>query len=322
MAPWWIAAPVIVLLAVVAVVVHRQRSYVAVPLADAPSLRDTGRRTSLLRAGLVVAVGGALAATYLTAPRPTGELRDLVSPERQTVVVLDLSHSVSDLVYREIARTLEGIATSGQDDRIGLVLFSDTALEALPPGSRAAELAPFIRYFRPRAERGQRARPSYYRAAGPTEQAQVQYPLNPWYRSFSGGTQISTGLRAARQALARDGLSGRVVLLSDLAESESDYPRLAAELRAYEQSPELELHVVALPPATDRQARVFERAAGADRVVDSQSLATGNQGIGEPALGLAWPYLAAALALALLLATYELVAVPLRWRVRPGRTGA
>jgi hypothetical protein len=316
LAPWWLIAPALAAIAAVAVLVARGARPRPLPVADAPRYSRVVRRTRALRVGLAVAIGGVLAAGFATAPRPTGELSNLVASGKPTVVVLDISQSVSDLVYREIARTLEGIVTAaGTAGRVGLVLFSDTAQEALPPGSKASELAPFVRYFKPRRERGLAAKPIYYRAAGPTEQIQTQYPINPWFGRFSAGTQISTGLRAARVALERDDLAGRVILLSDLDDAESDLPRLTRELVAYEQNPALELRIVALPPATPAQKAVFRRITGdGDLVVDSLALATGNQGVGEPVEDLPWPFLAAVLVLALALCANELVSVPLAWR--------
>jgi hypothetical protein len=315
-------APAVVAIAAAVLLVVRGRAPTPLTAADTAALSGAARRTTLLRAGLVASIGGVLAAGFLTAPRPSGELSDLVTSERSTVIVLDVSQSVSDLVYREIARTLEGIVTAaGETGSIGLVLFSDTGQEALPPGSPAQELAPFIRYFKPLQERGVAAKPAYYRAAGPTEQVQTPYPLNPWYGLFSGGTQISTGLRVARAALEREQLPGRVILLSDLAEAEYDLPRLTRELLRYEQSSLLELRVVALPPATPAQQSVFRRVAGDDDVVvDSLSLATGNRGFGEPVERIPWPFLAAVLALALVLAAHAVLAVPVRW-LPPERSG-
>ena len=314
--PWWIALPVLVALAAIAVAARRARRIEPLPIADAAELRRASRRTAGVRGVLLLAVAGALAAVYVTAPRPTGELSSLVSSGQSTVVILDMSQSVSDLVYREIARTLEGIVTaSGENGRLGLVLFSDAAQEALPPDSRAAELVPFIRYFRPLSERGLTGKPVYYRAAGPTEQAATQYPLNPWFGRFSGGTQISTGLRAGREALERDGGGGRAVLLSDLGEAEEDAARLTRELLRWQENPALELRVVALPPAIPADKTAFERITGdRDLVVDSLELVTGNEGVGEPAENIPWPFVGAVLALAVLLAANEARGIALSWR--------
>jgi hypothetical protein len=56
--------------------------------------------------------------------------------------------------------------------------------------------------------------------------------------------------------------------------------------------------------------------------VDSLSLATGNEGAGEPVERISWPYLVVVLALALALAANALLAVPMRWRSPGGRAGA
>lgn len=315
LAPWWLAGPAIAAVALVALLVLRQRRPPAVPTGDAVTLRSARHRTTGLRLAMAALVGGAVAATYLLAPRPTGELSALVSSGRNTMVVLDMSQSVSDLVYREIARTLEGIVTSaGETGKVGLVLFSDVAQEALPPGSPASALAPFVSYFRPKQARGVNVKPVYYRAAGPTEQILSQYPVNPWFGRFSGGTQISTGLRVARVALAREGLAARVILLSDLAEAEYDLDRLTRELVAYQRDARLDLKIVALPPATAREKSLFWRVTGQrDNIVDSLAITTGNAGAGEPRKGIAWGFAAALLALAVALALGERLGRPLTW---------
>jgi hypothetical protein len=316
LAPWWLVAPALLALAAVVLALGRRSRQATVPLAAGERLDRPRRRTTLVRVGLVAAIGGVLAAAFLTAPRPTGRLDELVSSGRSTVVVLDMSQSVSDLVYREIARTLEGIVTAaGDSGRVGLVLFSDYAEEALPPGSRAADLAPFVKYFRPKEERGLKAKPIYYRAAGPTASLPLQYPLNPWFGRFSGGTQISTGLRVARVALARDPGPARVILVSDLADADYDVERLTRELVAYEREPTLELRIVALPPATSVQKQLFARIAGdKGSIVDSLALSTGNEGVGEPAERIPIVFLVVVALLAAVLAAHELLAVPLQFR--------
>jgi hypothetical protein len=319
-APWWIALPVLVALAAIALAARRGRRVTPVPLADAATLQAEARRTAGVRAAILVAIGVALAAAFVTAPRPTGELSALVSSGRPTVVVLDMSQSVSDLVYSEIARTLEGIVTAAGDrGRLGLVLFSDDAQEALPPDSPAKDLVPFIRYFKPKRERGVTSKPIYYRVSGPTEQMATEYPLSPWFGRFSGGTQISTGLREAREALERDGKGGRAVLLSDLGEAEEDIDSLTKELLRWEESPALELKVVALPPATPALKTAFQRITGDyDLTVDSLALATGNEGAREPTENIPWTFVGVILALAAALAVHEVRAVPLSWRPAQG----
>jgi hypothetical protein len=316
LAPWWLVVPALCALAAIVVGLVRRPRPAVLPVADASALGRPARRTTAIRIALLAAIGAILAAAFLVAPRPTGRLEELVSSGGTTVVVLDMSQSVSDLVYREISRTLEGIVTAaGDKGRVGLVLFSDVAEEALPPGSRAADLLPFVKYFRPKNERGLKAKPIYYRNAGPTATSPTRYPLNPWYGRFSGGTQISAGLRVARVALERDHAGGRVILLSDLAESDYDIERLGRELVAYQQNPALELRIVALPPATASQKQLFARITGdGGSIVDSLSLATGNETVGEPAEGMPVVFLVVVGVLALALAANELLGVPLAFR--------
>ena len=85
-------------------------------------------------------------------------------------------------------RRLQRLRRDGGD--AGLVLFSDTAYQALPPGTPVAELGPFERFFR---------------VAPPTTPGlQPQPPRSPWTSSFSAGTRISTGLSLALDVLQRD----------------------------------------------------------------------------------------------------------------------
>ena len=61
------------------------------------------------------------------------------------MIALDLSWSVSYANSKLIEQTLRDFADSGR--RLGLVLFSDTAYEALPLGTRSDALRPFLRFF-------------------------------------------------------------------------------------------------------------------------------------------------------------------------------
>ena len=74
--------------------------------------------------------------------------------------------------------------------RFGLVLFSDTAYEAIPPGTPSEALRPLVRYFTLRPAR--------------TEGFLPTFPVNPWANSFSAGTKISTGLELARGVIIDD----------------------------------------------------------------------------------------------------------------------
>ena len=94
-------------------------------------------------------------------------------------------------------RASRGTPTRDRDDaepatrdggRAGLILFSDTAYQALPPGTPVTELGSFERFFR---------------IARPTSPGlQPQPPRSPWTSSFSAGTRISTGLSLALDVAA------------------------------------------------------------------------------------------------------------------------
>ena len=141
---------------------------------------------------------------------PTGEDGSFECTE----IILDLSGSIVANTYPVIARTLHTIyRDAGATGTVGLVVFSDTAVEALPPGTPARELLLFLRYFELR-HKGARA----------------TYPDNPWTQSLVGGTAISTGIEAARQALQRDRAGGHVILISDLGDNLNDKRQLKGEL--------------------------------------------------------------------------------------------
>jgi hypothetical protein len=319
----WLVPLAVALPAGLILALNRRRHLLAVPLADADALERPARRTAAIRVALVLCLVALLALAVSLVRRPAEPLAGLLSRESSTVVVLDVSASVSDLVYREIARTLQEIvSTAGDEQRVGLVLFSDVAVEALPPGTRAVELAPFIRYFLPRQDPGARLKPTVYRGGGPGSPPEIAYPLSPWFRRFSGGTRISTGLAAARHALERDaGGAGTILLLSDLEEANEDVPRLTTELAAYARNPELSLNIVGLPPATEAKTALFERILGGrETVVESAELAL-PRSAGAPAGSLPIWFVVVCGLVGVLLAANELFANPLAWR-RPAQGAA
>ncbi len=321
--PWLVPVAVALPAALVTVLRRRARPLV-LPLADASSLAGAARRTALVRAGIAACLVVLLVLAAGLARRPADPIAGLLAGRSSTVVVLDMSASVSDPVYQEIARTLQGLVrTAGDDRRIGLVLFSDVAEEALPPGTRATELRPFIRYFLPQPEPGVRRKPPRYTAAGPGAPPSDPYPLSPWFRKFSGGTRISTGLAAARRALERDvGGRGNVLLLSDLAEADEDLPALARELSTYARTPALALTVVTLPPATPSEAALFLEILGPRRPVVESTALTGRLGAhGSPAGGFPALLVVLTALVGVALAANELLVQPLAWK-RPARGAA
>jgi hypothetical protein len=256
-----------------------------IPLSDAGALRHRGRWTLVVRAVLAAALVGALAAVYVGSHQ-TKKGGTLLPGGKSPVVAIDLSWSVSYDSYDEIERTLSDLADSGR--RIGLVLFSDIAYEALPPGTPASQLKPYLRFFRKRGT------------------------PNPWEDAFAGGTRIWTALDLARRMLRRARITnGSVVLISDLADSPNDRAELAQTLVAYQRD-SIPIKVVGLDP-TREDADLFRRA-----LAHGGSVTT----IGPVARALsatrthpAFPLgvVAAVAALALLLGVNERALGPLRW---------
>ena len=123
----------------------RPGSELSVPLADASSLDGAARRTRLVRLALAAVLVASIAGAYLAAPASPG--RRFLPADETGIVVLDVSSSVQPETYYRIEQTLATIAAS--QSRLGLVLFSDVAYEAFPPGTPARELKPLLRFFAP-----------------------------------------------------------------------------------------------------------------------------------------------------------------------------
>jgi hypothetical protein len=154
-----------------------------------------------------------------------------------TEIVLDVSGSVGGGTFGFTAHALGRLSRGGP---IGLVVFSDTAEDALPPRTPAAQLEPLRRLFRPLKD------PPLVPYPPPL----LRYPMSPWYASFSGGTRISAGLAAARKALIRDHVGARIVLISDLGDASDDLSRMKRELVGLEHAG-IELRV--MPGCGDRR---------------------------------------------------------------------
>jgi hypothetical protein len=183
----------------------------SLPVPGSATLLRAARRTGLIRGGLAVALVllvllASAAGRHPGAPQPSS------LPVRSgDMIVLDLSASISSDTFTRIGETLRKLVASG--GRYGLVVFSNVAYEALPPGSPSSALRPLIRYF----TLPTRAAPG----------AAAALPTNPWTLSFSNGTRISAGLDLAHRILVADRLSrSRVVLISDLADDPNDLQRL------------------------------------------------------------------------------------------------
>jgi len=204
----------------------------AIPLADAPALRRPAQRTFLLRALLAAGVLAATVAFGLVSRHPHTSTIVPLPAHADTILVLDLSASISSDTYSQIGATLAAFAHSGK--RIGLVEFSDEAYEALPPGTSAADLAPFVRLFTLPPQK----RPGFL----------PSFPANPWQSTFSGGTRISAGMALAHEIAASGGRPATVVLISDLDDDPNDLATLASVLAAYRRDG-VPVRIVGLSPS-------------------------------------------------------------------------
>ena len=257
-----------------------------VPLADVGALKKAGRRAFALRTAAV----GVLALLVGGLALSTGVVHDSHKPTSASVVVLDVSGSIGPAATATIVRTLRVVSRQG--GHAGLVLFSDQAQEAVPPTAPARTLLDYVRAF-----------------VGPTGSALVR---NPWSDNFSAGTQIGRGVAAARLALRRAGIErGRVILVSDVSDAVDDASLMRRELLTYARDPHLELHLAAVPGADRQTIPLFRRLLG------HKALAIGRPpaaAFAKEARGFPLAAVSIAVAIALLLAVYELTSAPLSWR--------
>lgn len=260
----------------------------AVPLADVQALRAAAARTLLERALFVGTVGVLAIAAVLAAREPALRTESLVPQSSNGIVVLDLSASISADTHRRIRSTLLRLASGG--GRYGVVVFSDAAYEALPPGTDPSELQRIARYF-------------------DTGQGQLSDP-NPWSVAFSAGTRISAGLQLARSLVDRDRLGKPAVLLvSDLDDDPADVPRLRRELEQLQRRG-LVIRVVGLNPAPEDE-RFFARLLAEPDALRRATLDAPSAGSARAHFPLA--LVAVGVLLALALAGYELWRARLRW---------
>jgi hypothetical protein len=225
----------------------------AIPTADRMLLGRPARRTAVVAAVLGVALALAAAAVAQSA-RDLGTRQEGLLPRGDSViVVVDLSLSIPPVVYGRMSKAIDSISRGGGS--VGLVIFSDTAYELLPPGTPAAELRPLLRFLEP-AERP----PDVFQDDRP------YYLPDPWSESFRSGTRISDGLNVAREMVERDRVQASVVLLSDLHSSEDDRRPLQIALRRLQEA-QIPLRVVPLFPLPENR-EFFSSYAGPDVFAD------------------------------------------------------
>jgi hypothetical protein len=266
----------------------------AIPLSDLGRFESTARRTRRLRLASAAAVVAAAALALVVALRQHPQPTAFLPPGTNGIVVLDVSASISSETYARIAATLDRLAGSG--GRFGLVLFSDTAYQALPPGTPARELRAFEQFFDVPAQTTPGSAPSA--------------PANPWSDQFSAGTRISTGLARALDVVRDEHLGHpAVVLVSDLDDDAGDIEALTTVALAYRKLGIL-LRVVGLDPSPEDARLVGRLLAQPSDLEAAPAEKTGGLRAAAPSPApLVALALAAAAALALLLALSE----RLRW---------
>ncbi|HUF01696.1 MAG TPA: vWA domain-containing protein [Gaiellaceae bacterium] len=196
-------------------------------------------RTLVLRAALGLALLATLAVASLIARSEDVRQAPLVPHGRTGIMVLDVSASTSETAF---AQTIQKLATG--DERVGLIAFSDTAYELLPPGSPGKELLPLLRYFLPGED-------------GSEPPAQ-----NPW-DAFRAGTRISEGLRLAGEVFSREGVrDGSILLVSDFEILPDEIQRVADQV-ALLRGDGVEVRLVPLNPTPERRARMNAILGGA-----------------------------------------------------------
>ncbi len=217
-----------------------------IPLADVARLDRARRRTRVIRVFLVATLVALVAGAAAAATHPQGRTFRFLPKASNGVVVLDLSASISTDTFQRIGQTLRQLSST--NGRYGLVIFSDVAYEALPPGTPSAELRPYARFFTlPPAKGG----------------FLPALPPNPWTQTFSGGTRISAGLGMALQLMRNDRLAHpTAILVSDLNDDGGDLKSLASVALAYRQL-KIPVRVVALNPEPDDQQLFTKLLAGA-----------------------------------------------------------
>ncbi|MGA3363064.1 MAG: vWA domain-containing protein [Solirubrobacteraceae bacterium] len=264
----------------------------SIPLADAVELRHRARPARLLTTLLAAAAIGCAVAALLVARNPRTSTFVPLGRNANAVLVLDLSASISADTFSRIAATLRTLADSS--GHFALVVFSDLAYEALPPGTPAVDLTPLIRFF----------------TIPPLRDGQPVFPSNPWANTFTGGTSISSGMQIALQIALAQQQRPTVILVSDLDDDPGDLPALAGVL-AEDRHDKVPVRLVGLSPAPEDVA-FFTAVLGDDaRVTDAPTLA---QSPPQQTTPFPWALVALALLAAVTLGLREGWAPKLDWR--------
>lgn len=305
----------------------------AIPLADLRELRLALLRTTAIRFALALLLLVLLAGAWMIVRNDDPAAGSALIPGSEGgVIVLDLSASIGSTPHLRTANALRYVQQTRQS--FGMVVFSDVAYEAVPPGTAYTEMAPFMRHFGrvrlyPCIRRGTRPCPagtfqvpentSWEEYRRLVEQAtRGGSRTNPWSGSFRSGTRISRGLETAREILRREGMSGLgVLLISDLDDSLFDESRLTQTLIRFERE-KIPLRVVGLRPA-ENDRELFRRVLGDDAFVTRPELQRRRDALARErraGSGTDFPFALAGIAalILLLLALNEHLCGRLTWR--------
>ncbi len=269
----------------------------AIPYQGARALGGIAARTALVRAVLSVLLVALVVAAAASARHPRASAQPFLPAKAGGVVVLDLSASITSDTYSRIHESLQQLVSRG--GRYGLVVFSNVAYEALPPGTPASALEPLIRYFTVPSSTPDGEQPSF--------------PVNPWSATFTSGTEISEGLDLARSIE----LSGHVrrpavVLISDLADDPNDFQRLNTVLNEY-QVEKIQLRVISLNAAPTDLARFKGLIGSASAILPAGLASSSRIAVAAPATSFPTTLAGLAVLVALLLAASELRSARLTW---------
>lgn len=266
----------------------------ATRLADLRTISLHAERTTLVRAALVLALIAAFGGAVLLS-RSAGSGRAAVLPvgAKTGVIVMDMSASVAGPKFERIATIIRGLATA--DQGVGLVMFSDSAYELLPPNSPTSALLQFERFFSPQSI--QHGTPTFGNTA---------------WDDFTGGTRISRGLEMGLDALRRARVThGSLLLISDLNDSSADAGPLvaaAADLHAAH----VPIGIVPVGAAPD-SVRIFTSLFGRKSFISPTAFTSSTKHQVEPvAASLPWALITVGLVLVGLLVANELFNTRLR----------
>lgn len=242
----------------------------ATRLADLPALTLHAERTTLVRIGLALALAAALGGSVLLA-RSAGSGRAAVLPvgAKTGVIVIDMSASLAGPKFERIANVIRGLATA--DQGVGLVMFSDTAYELLPPNSPTNALLQFERFFTPES----------------IDQGTPVFGSTAW-ENFSGGTRISRGLHMGLVALRRAHVThGSELLISDLNDASADAGPLVAAAAALDRA-QVPVRIVPVGAAPDN-VRIFSSLFGLDAFISPSAFTSTTKRKIEP-VAASWPW--------------------------------